>query len=90
MKYEVVTLNVTIQGKKFLKGVELDDSKISKKLLNACYRDGAIKPKGTKANNPFEVVKQYKAAVAAAEKAKADEAAKAVAAAEKAKAPSNK
>jgi len=61
MKYVLVSLSVVIQGKKFSKEnkPELDDTKFSKKLLEAAYKNGFIKPKGTPAKNPKEVQMQY-------------------------------
>jgi hypothetical protein len=75
MIYEVVTLNVTVNGKKYLKGAKLDDSKFPKGLLKACYRDGAMKPQNSKAKNPLEVIAEYKKSESKA-KAEAEKAAK--------------
>ena len=79
MKYVLVATSVVISGKKFEKKdkkgnpTELDDTKLSPKLLEASYKAGFIKPKGTKAKNPIEVVKQYKAAAEAKAKKEADD-----------------
>ena len=74
MKYELVSLSVVIQGKKFTKENEsnLDSSKITGKDLDSAYKAGFIKPKGTKAKNPEEVKAQYLSEIGK----KADEAAK--------------
>ena len=61
MKYTLVALNVQISGKTFRKdqNVELDDKLLPAKELDASYAAGFIKPKGTKAKTPAEVIEQY-------------------------------
>jgi len=80
MRYELVSRSVTIKGKVFRKTEKaiLDDSKLGKSELESCYKSGFIKPIGTKAKNPAEVINQYKDDLKKEAKAKADADAKAL------------
>lgn len=62
MKYELVSLSVTLLNKVFRKEEKptLDDSKLPKDELEAAYKAGFIKPVGTKAKTPQEVIDQYR------------------------------
>lgn len=61
MKYELVALSMNFRGKLY----RIEDkpvfvsNKDNEKELDACYKDGYIKPIGTKAKNPNEVQEQY-------------------------------
>ena len=61
MKYELVSISVNIKGKVFRKKDEnlLDDSKLPEDLLKAAYKNGFIKPKGSKAVTSVDVIAQY-------------------------------
>ena len=70
MKYELVSLSVVIKSKLIRKEEKkkIDDKTFGVAECRAAYAAGFIKPEGTKARTPAEVVKQYQA-----EKAKPEE-----------------
>lgn len=61
MKYELISLSVKIQGKIFRKknNPTLDDRDFKLGTLDSAYKEGFLKPKGSKARNPFEAKAQY-------------------------------
>ena len=61
MKYELVSLSVHVKGKTFKKSdkKQLDDAKLGKELCLSLYRQGFIKPVGSKAETVTETVAQY-------------------------------
>lgn len=61
MKYELVSTSVQLKGKVFKKrdNPVFDDSDFDPVMLDSLYKQGFIKPKGTKAVNPTEASKQY-------------------------------
>lgn len=62
MEFELVSLSVTIRGITYRieDKPKFNDKRIPFELLDSAYKEGFIKPVGTKAKTPLEVQQQYK------------------------------